>query len=120
MGIAGYLPEVIHANEEKMEVPENEERLQPKQLFTQSSNCTLKSSYAVFIEKLWHTKNYKLNLVVFHFIYFAFEISGNILNLFLMLSEGKEWVKNLMQHNLGRKVRMIWEQTYNECFKDER
>lgn len=111
MGIAGYLPEGIHANDKQIEVPENEERLQPKQLFTQSANCTLKSSYAVFTEKLWYTKNYKLSPVASHFMYFAFEISENIFNLFLILSEGEKWVKNLMQHTSGRKVKMIWKQT---------
>lgn len=30
MRIAGYLPEVVHANEKQMELTENEERLQPK------------------------------------------------------------------------------------------
>lgn len=120
MGITGYLPKVIHADEKQMEVPENEESLQPKQLFAPSVNCTLKSSDAVFIEKLRYTKNYKLNPVVSHFMYFAFEISGNIFSLFLMHSEGKEWVKNSMQHTSGRNIRMIWKQVYNECFKDER
>lgn len=53
----------------------------PKELFTQSANCTPKSSYAVFIENLWYAKNYKLNPVVSQVMYFAFEISGNIFSL---------------------------------------